>query len=127
MTRPRTPSRAPRGIATATAMVVALCALPRCASLQGTPGSACSSPSDCQSGTKCLYAIGAGCDAGGHCGVASSQCLPGAAGLVLCGCGGIPVDLSCISNSAVLEQPTATGEACSPSVDGGSDAPADGG
>jgi hypothetical protein len=113
-------------MAMAAALGATLCALTRCATSQGLPGSACSSPSDCQSGTKCLYPIGAGCDAGGHCGVASSQCLPGAADLVLCGCGGVPVDLSCISNSAVLEQPTATGEACSPSADGGSDAPADG-
>jgi hypothetical protein len=116
----------PRVAVTATAMIVALFALSHCANSQGALGSACSSPSECQSGTKCLYAIGAGCDAGGRCGVAASQCLPGAADLVLCGCGGVPVNLSCISSSAVLEQPTATGEACSTSADGGSDAANDG-
>jgi hypothetical protein len=83
-----------------------------CATKAGTPGSGCATSADCESGTKCLYAIGAGCDAGGHCGVASSECLQGTANLVLCGCGGAPIDLSCVSSSAVLERPTATGAAC---------------
>jgi hypothetical protein len=117
-----TSARTSRTIAPAVlAIALASSILTQCATSQGAPGSACSAPSDCQSGTKCLWAIGAGCDAGGHCGVASSQCLPGAADLVLCGCGGVPVDFSCISSSAVLEQPTATGGACGADGDVGTD------
>lgn len=94
------------------ALVAGAGGLTQCATTQGIPGASCSSSADCQSGTKCLYAIGAGCDAGGRCGVASSECLPGTADLILCGCGAAVLDLSCISNSAVLEQPSATGDAC---------------
>ncbi len=55
----------------------------------------------------------------GQCGTLSGGCLPGADDLILCGCGGATIDVSCISASAALLQPTATGASCA--GDGGLD------
>ncbi|MGD0675452.1 MAG: hypothetical protein ABSC94_08540 [Polyangiaceae bacterium] len=109
---------APCGLRSALVTMV-LAALTACATLAGAAGATCGAASDCQDSMQCLYAIGAGCDAQGHCGVAASECIPDASNLVLCGCPGAVTDLSCISSSAELTQPTATGLACV--LDGGGD------
>jgi hypothetical protein len=76
--------------------------------------------SQCEPGLECLFPLGAGCDAQGACGVSSNDCSGSAAGLVLCGCGDVPLDLTCVSSVAALTQRTATGAACA--TEGGADA-----
>ncbi len=82
-------------------------------------GAECSGSSECETGLTCLYALGAGCTASGHCVVPSSDCSGPSTGLSLCGCGA-PLDLTCIPSIAALPQRTATGMACV--VDAGNDA-----
>jgi hypothetical protein len=82
-------------------------------------GSSCSSSSQCESGLTCLYALGAGCSAQGHCVIATTDCSGTTLGLSLCACGGATLDLTCIPTSAALSQQTATGAACG--LDGGAD------
>ncbi len=83
-------------------------------------GASCSATSECETGLACLYAIGSGCNASGMCVVPSSDCSGTIAGLSLCGCGGTPLDLSCVPSIAALPQRTATGPACV--ADAGADA-----
>lgn len=80
-------------------------------------GASCTDSSECETGLACLYTLGAGCSASGRCVVPSPDCSGPAAGLSLCGCGGAPLDLSCIPSIAALPQRTTTGGACA--VDGG--------
>lgn len=83
-------------------------------------GSACSSTSECETGLSCLYPLGSGCGASGQCLVPSSDCSGTIAGLSLCGCGGAPLNLSCVPSIVALPQRTATGPACL--ADAGADA-----
>ncbi len=83
-------------------------------------GASCSASSDCETGLACLYALGSGCGASGSCAIPVRDCSGTSAGLVLCGCSGEVLDLSCIPSSAAIAQRTATGAACP--VDAGMDA-----
>jgi hypothetical protein len=80
-------------------------------------GASCMDSGECETGLACLYTLGAGCSVAGRCVVPSADCSGSAAGLSLCGCGGAPLDLTCIPSIAALSQRTATGGACA--VDGG--------
>ena len=82
-------------------------------------GSSCTSSSQCEKGLTCLYALGSGCSAKGHCVIATTDCSGTAQGLSLCACGGATLDLACIPTSAALSQQTATGAACG--LDSGAD------
>ena len=79
----------------------------------------CSASSDCETGLACLYALGSGCSAPGHCAIPARDCSGTSEGLVLCPCRGAALDLSCVPSSVVLTQRTATGAACA--GDAGSD------
>jgi hypothetical protein len=82
-------------------------------------GASCSSSGQCEKGLTCLYALGSGCSAKGHCVIATTDCNGSTQGLSLCACGGGTLDLTCIPTSAALSQQTATGAACV--LDGGAD------
>jgi hypothetical protein len=101
-------------------VAVGVAAQPSCAG-SAPSGASCTDSSECETGLACLYTLGAGCSAAGRCVVPSTDCSGPAAGLSLCGCGGAPLDLSCIPSTAALPQRTATGGACA------HDAGADGG
>lgn len=104
-------ARMKAGPVVVTAIVTAAVALSSCAG-SAPSGAACTDSSQCETGLACLYALGAGCTAAGHCVVSSNDCSGSAAGLSLCGCGGAALDLSCIPSVAALPQRTATGDAC---------------
>ena len=105
--------------------VVSLAALVAFAACAGSvpAGASCKASSECEPGLACLYGLGAGCDAPGQCAIPVNDCSGTSAGLVLCGCSGAKLDLSCLPSSASLPQRTATGLACQAQADaGGSDA-----
>jgi hypothetical protein len=85
-------------------------------------GSPCTRSSGCETGLSCLYDVGSGCSASGHCVIPSSDCSGSATGLSLCGCNGAPLDMTCIPSTFALPQRTATGLECL--VDAGADADA---
>jgi hypothetical protein len=107
---------AKRGVVTA---IVTAFAATSCAGSVPS-GATCTDSSECETGLACLYTLGAGCTAAGHCVVPSSDCSGTAAGLSLCGCGGAPLDLTCIPSIIALPQRTASGGACA--RDAGGDA-----
>jgi len=87
-------------------------------------GASCQASNECEPGLACLYALGAGCASPastGQCAIPTNDCSGTGAGLVLCGCGGAQLDLTCLPSSAALPQRTATGAACSSDA-GGADA-----
>jgi hypothetical protein len=110
---------APRRLAGLLWTTIALGLLGACAGSVPS-GASCTASSDCETGLACLYALGSGCGASGYCAIPVRDCSGTRAGLVLCGCAGEALDLSCVPSSAAIAQPTATGSACP--VDGGSDA-----
>jgi len=98
-------------VAVAAIVTAAVSAAASCAG-SAPSGASCTDSSECETGLACLYTLGAGCTATGRCVVPSSDCSGTAVGLSLCGCGGAPLDLSCIPSIAALPQRTATGGAC---------------
>jgi hypothetical protein len=85
----------------------------------------CSATTDCSGGDVCLYTVGSGCSAQGHCGQ-REECVAQPTPITLCSCwSGVSLNLFCSPENGVPE-PTTNGACPVPDAGGAGDGGASG-